>query len=200
MKLETNSCYIKHKEKRICQGDIFEDIIYYILTERKKGESIFDEITVPYLVILSQECDLEQDFKNHIEKTEKEKPKEHDKYLQSILVTPAYHAEKLHKGTHLEGILIEGIPLKMQQINSKIWPNIVKNQHPRYHYLEPEIQYNIPKLVIDFKHYYTIPRDYFYKNFKKKYIGTLDQLFRESLSIRFSNYLSRIGLPIINKN
>ena len=190
MKLNVDSCYIKHSEKRICQGDIYRDITYFLWTDIKKDYIETVEIIVPYLIILTQECDLEQDFKNHIN----EELNDHDKYLQSILVSPAYLAEKLRHGIHLEEI-----GLKMQTFNSKIWPNVKNNQNPRYHYLSAEEKIKIPELVIDFKHYYTISRDFFYQNFQKHYIGTLDQLFRENLSQRFSYYLSRIGLPIITE-
>ena len=108
------------------------------------------------------------------------------------MVSPAYLAEKVRSGTHLEEL-----NLLMQNINSLRWSVILKNQNYRYHYLPKDNKLNIPPLVVDFKHYYTIPRDFFYEKFLDNYIGTLDQLFRESLSHRFSHYLSRIGLPEI---
>lgn len=59
--------------------------------------------------------------------------------------------------------------------------------------LQPHLQ--LPELVIDFKHYYAIPRDTLFRMYPEHYLVTINQLFRESLSQRFSNYLSRIGLP-----
>ena len=51
--------------------------------------------------------------------------------------------------------------------------------------------------VIDFKHYFTINVEQAikYKSNKDKFQFTLDKLFKESVSQRFANYLSRIGLP-----
>lgn len=185
MKLNVDSCYIKHKESRLCQGDIFRDIEYRIIRAIKEEKIKGDVLIIPYLIILTQECDLDWDFKYHNEKKE-----DNDKFLQSILVTPAYLAQKVKDGEHLEDI-----GLKMQHIFGKKWPDVKSNQNPRYHFLPEDNKFKIPELVIDFKHYYTIPRDYFYQHFRKHYICTIDQLFRESLSHRFSHYLSRIGLP-----
>jgi len=188
MRLNVDTCYIKHKEKRVCQGDIFRDIKYNLSTEIKDNAIVVNEMTIPYLIILSQECDLDWDFKYRSDI----KYDTHDKYLQSILVSPAYLAEKVKEGTHLEDL-----QLKMQSYTSRKWSDIKSNQNIRYHYLQDEDRLKIPELVIDFKHYYTIPRDFFYKEFFGNYVGTLDQMFREHLSQRFAHYLSRIGLPMI---
>jgi len=188
MRLSVDSCYIKHTKKRICQGDIFRDVKYLLLPRVTEDKIEINELIVPYLIILTQECDLDLDYKFH-SNTQSE---DQDKYLQSILVSPAYIAEKVRSGTHLEGL-----ELKMQNINSRKWSDIKSNQNLRYHYLPKDDTFRIPPLIVDFKHYYTIPRDLFYDKFLDHYIGTLDQLFRESLSHRFSHYLSRIGLPKI---
>ena len=188
MKFNVDTCYIKHKEKRVCQGDIFRDIKYNLSTEIKKNKIIVNEMTIPYLIILSQECDLDLDFKyRHDTKYDTQ-----DKYLQSILVSPAYLAERVRMGTHLEDL-----QLKMESYNSKKWPDIKSNQNIRYHYLQDEERLKIPELILDFKHYYTIPVDFFYKKFNSNYVATLEQMFREHLSQRFAHYLSRIGLPTI---
>ena len=192
MKLNVDCCYVKHSLDRIYQGDIFRDVKYFLWIDIKEDVIEGDEISVPYLVVLTQECDLEQDYENRLE-TENANTT-NDKYLQSILVSPAYLAEKLRKGTHLEAL-----ELNMQSIDSKRWKNVINNQNSRYHYLPANEKFKIPELVIDFKHYYTLPRDFFYQYLDKNYIGTVDQLFRESLSQRFSYYLSRIGLPLLKK-
>lgn len=190
MKSKTKSCYIRHKKDRICQGDIFKDVKYFLWIDINDDAIEGEELIVPYLVVLTQECDLDLDHEYHVNDE-----KNDDKYLQSILVSPAYLSTQIREGTHLEGL-----NQKMNRINSKLWPNVKSNQNARYHYLPQYEPFKIPELVIDFKHYYTIPRDYFYQYYKDHYIGTIDQLFRENLSIRFSTYLSRIGLPIVKKS
>ena len=84
----------------------------------------------------------------------------------------------------------------MQKIDSNTkWNFIKNNQDPRYHFLRKDLDLQVPELVIDFKHYYTIPRDFLYEKIEHHYLGTMSELFREFLSQRFAFYLSRIGLP-----
>lgn len=193
MNSKIDSIYIKHDGSRIYQGDLLRDFEYVegasIETKEVSGEIKriirTGKRILPYLVILTQDCDLEQDFENHLDLS-----KNQDKFLHSILVCPAYLAEKFRRGEHLEEL-----KLKMEIIGSERWSTLIKNQIPRYHFLESHPRLQIPKLVIDFKHYYTVPRDILYDGAKNRYIGSLNELFREALSQRFAYYLSRIGLP-----
>lgn len=68
------------------------------------------------------------------------------------------------------------------------------NQNPRYHYLKFK-EDDKPELIVDFKHFFTVNRDFLYKQLNKR-LYSLDDLFRENLSLRFCNYVSRIGLPV----
>jgi hypothetical protein len=178
--------YRKHDTDRVCQGDILSDFVYPEWVSREDKKIKIKHRIIPYLIILTQDCDLEGDHNNRINDKDTQ-----DKYLQSILVCPAYYAEKLRNGTHLEQL-----ELKMEYQNSKKWKTITNNDNPRYHYLIECKEYQIPELTIDFKHYYSIPRDILYKEIKHHYAGSLNELFRESLSQRFAYYLSRIGLPL----
>lgn len=189
MKSKINSIFIKHNEERICQGDIFRDFEYLEYTPNSKKTGFAIEKIFPYLLVLSQDCDLELDCNNRTNSKDTQ-----DKFLFSILVCPGYLTEELKAGTHLKKYT-----LQMQTINSDRWNNIKKNQNPRYHFLKGEKTFQIPDLVLDFKHYYAISRDVLYNNFEKYYIGSINELFREALSQRFAYYLSRIGLPIITK-
>ncbi|MDY6895403.1 MAG: hypothetical protein SVO01_08340 [Thermotogota bacterium] len=187
MKSKIDSIYIRHDIHRIYQGDILRDFEYteWACIEGNKVKMMVR--TIPYLVILTQDCDLKWDYNNHNNQVGN-----HDKFLHSILVCPAYLSEEFRQGIHLEGLGFE-----MGKINSKIWGNVKNNQNQRYHYLERDKELNIPDLVIDFKHYYTIQRDLLYRGIKDHYIATVNELFREALSQRFSYYLSRIGVPLI---
>lgn len=189
MKSKIDSVYLKHEGNRIYQGDIIRDFVHFEWFF-KEGKKIFiKRKKIPYLIILTQDCDLEWDFNNHNDSESKNQ----DKFLQSILVCPAYLAEKFRNGEHLKNLV-------MEKIGSDRWSNILNNQNPRYHFLPNNKALQIPNLVIDFKHYYSIPRDIIYKEVKDHYIGTINELFREALSQRFAYYLSRIGLPFIKNN
>ncbi len=190
-KVDTQYC--KRENGRVYQGDILRDMLLLemeYVDEEGSGYSIIEK-KVPYIIVLTQDCDLEQDFNNRAQISEK-----HDKYIDSILVCPAYLAEEFRKGKHLENF-----GLSMEMWNSKRYDQIKKQNNYRYHYLEGYQPYQIPNLVIDFKHYYTIPRNVIY--FAKKnghYLASLRELFRENLSHRFSYFLSRIGLPTVVEN
>lgn len=116
-----------------------------------------------------------------------------DNKLHTILVCPAYLLNDFEKGIHLQEM-----GLKMSDFNSGKIKKLKKNdEFKRFHYLSEDRNLNIPELVVDFKHFYTIPRDIIYHQYNKSYLGSLNILFRENLSQRFSNFLSRIGLPSI---
>ena len=176
--------YVKKDESRVLQGDFIEDFLYnssYIVG----GSVETNSTTFPYIVVLTQDCDLEWDYKNREDKDQKN----NDKYLQSILICPAYLAESLHTGKHLEDL-----QLKMRPWEADLWKHIKRNQNERFHFLA-QSENDMPDLVLDFKHFYTFPREQLYEAHKKNYKISLDVPFREDLSQRFANYLSRIGLP-----
>lgn len=206
MKSNINSKYRHHDSLKIYQGDILRDVDL-IVEYTEDGNNQFE---MPYIIILSQDCDLDEDFnsyQNYEQKNvselsslffeESTKKIDHkiktmyDKLLPSVLVCPAFPAEQVRNGIHLKNYN----NYAMQYLNSDMW-NLVKiNQNSRYHFLEEYPDYQIPNLVIDFKRHYTLPTHYIYSIFKESYVGSLNELYRERLSQRFFNYLSRIGLP-----
>jgi len=187
---EIDTPYYKHKGERVYQGDILKDVplVEMHYTDETGKQYDVGEKEIPYIVVLTQDCDLEQDFKNRTEVSDK-----HDKYMESVLVCPAYLAELFREGKHLKNF-----DLQMESWNKDQFKLIKNQNNERFHFLVGYNQYQVPDLVIDFKHYYTIPRDiaYFLMN-NNHYLASLRQLFREALSHRFSFFLSRIGLPEI---
>ena len=179
-----------HKiSKKISQGDIFKNFSKEEYT--LEGDELTEIITeFPYVVVITQDCDLEQDFSSRAEN----KPSRH--YIPSILVCPIYLADSLKKGVHLKELGYE-----FQDLGSKLWNPIKKNNDCRYHFLEgyeiedPKII--VPDLVIDFKHYFTVSREKMYKNLNSYFVSS-KPLFREQLSQRFAYYLNRIGLPNVS--
>jgi len=196
MKSKIESVYIfDEKEERVCQGDIFRDLVYdYKVYKDETGALASDRITLSYVIVLSQDCDLESDYRNRSKKAEEQDTQ--DKFLHSILICPAYLAEELKQGVHLKG---PGFALTMEGHNRKRWDIIQDNKNERYHYLTADLNLQIPNLAIDFKHYLTIPRSQLYDSRRKHYVATINELHREALSQRFAYYVSRIGLPEIKK-
>ncbi len=187
------------------QGDIYKniriinDIILEYDSEGYLEKASIDDAVYNYAVILTQECELEQDYSNRKDNSEyryyrraKQIEVKHDKYIPMILLAPAYLAETLKDGDHL----IDEFELKMAKYGGKDWAKIVTNENKRYHYLKTNANLNVPNLIIDFKHYFTISRDVFFdKYLNNSYLASITILYREELSRRFSSFISRIGIP-----
>lgn len=170
-------------QTRISQGDIIKDIENKI--SLPSGDII--SYTFPYAIILSQDCDLAQDFTQRFNEKES---KNNNGLIFSVLVLPLYEAALFRKGTHLSGIGWE-----MENINSERYKIICSNNNPRYHYLSFSDTHLIEPSIIDFKHFFTIDIQQFYLIRKEQTILTISSLYREQISHRFVHYLSRIGLP-----
>lgn len=179
--------YVVKSENRICQGDILEDFQHKFLYYQNEEKAIIS-ITLPYAIVLSQDCDLEQDYNQRQDNASST----NDKFMQSILVCPAYIAESFKRGEHLKNM-----GLIMNTWGRDKWKDIKSNQNQRFHYFPNDPANNMPEIVVDFKQYYTIPRDDIYPLHKEKYKISIAPLFREDISLRFATYLARIGLPII---
>jgi hypothetical protein len=184
------SKYIKPRKIRFCQGDILKDIhIIMGISNGAEDEEIMYKHNLPYCVVMNQDCDLDLDV------LEREKGKTQDKNLLSILLCPAYQDEEFYRGDHLSAS-----KWKMREMTAdKEREKIKKGSLDRYHYLEGDSELQVPNLVLDFKHFFTVSRDLLYKQKKRIYLVTINELFRERLSQRFANYLSRFGLPSIKK-
>lgn len=181
--------YEKRSITRICQGDVIEEFSYQFANLQEEPRSIIS-ITIPYAIVLTQDCDLEQDYKFR-NPTPENPVSNNDKYLQSILICPAYLSESFKQGNHLSAL-----SLTMQTWGGDRWKYVKTNQNERYHFLNADITLSIPELIIDFKHYYTIPNKDLYSIHRTNYKASLASLYREDISHRFANYLSRIGLPL----
>jgi hypothetical protein len=184
--------YEKHSCYRVCQGDIVKDFAFFQIRQDEHEKAV-EELRFPYLVVLTQDCDLEQ-YHKKVTIADKERIS-FNQFLPSILVTPAFPAEILRDGNHF----VELFDVKQDRINSQRWKIITQNKDERYHYLHGFQPLQVPDLLIDFKVYFTITPDDLYCSYKSWYLATVNELFREHLSQRFCNYLNRIGLPEIGE-
>lgn len=177
------------KISRIRQGDIFKNVEYIEHTEEKEGNIEISKIIFPYIIVLSQDCDLEQDYKNRWSKNRKENE---DKYLISVLVAPLYNAEHVFAGEHLDLLDIKMNPVPK---TGRTGSMIKNNETPRYHYIDFPDEIDIVTSIIDFKHYFTVNVQILKIQKKSNFVCQVSDLFREDLTIRFANYLARIALP-----
>ena len=116
-----------------------------------------------------------------------------DTYIESILVCPAHEEALFIAGQHMVDIGLE--QMQNWSVKASPWKTLVQNKDPRYHYLAGDQQVGIGVMIIDFKHFFTIPRARLCREYADSFVGAINPLFRELLSQRFANFLSRIGLP-----
>jgi len=178
-----------NKLSRLSQGDIFKDVemVEYII--ERNGLLEYSKIVFPLIVVLTQDCDLEQDHKF---RRDGNSNKTQDKWIMSILLAPLYNVEHVYQGEHLSEL-----DLRMEIINKTKSPGktLRNNERPRYHYLSFPPSIPITDSVVDFKHYFSVNGRYLHRLRTKNFVCRLAPLFREDLSQRFAAYSSRIGLP-----
>ncbi len=165
------------------QGDILRDVP---LSSVDSDDNVI-RVQYPYLVVLSQDCDLQQRDKRQ----DDAKNSYLNSFLPNILLLPAFSAEQLRDGKHLA----EGFDVTQKRLDSDIWKTVVKNNNARYHFLRRDPNRQINDLVIDFKLYLTWPYKSFYSFYQRLYLASINELFREDLAHRFSSYLARVPCP-----
>ena len=178
---------LKTNVSRLCQGDILRDVhwVEYVL----EGSGVIEvaRVVFPLAIVLTQDCDLEQDhlFRTEVRSTQ-------DKWLISVLMAPLYNVEHVYQGEHLAelGIRMEPVPKSGNTGNF-----LRNNERPRYHYLEFDEDVPIVPSVIDFKHYFSATVKYLVGLKPTAYVCSVAPLFREDIAQRFATYLARVGLP-----
>lgn len=177
------------KSPRISQGDIYKDVEFIEYAIERNGVIEISKIDFPFVVVLTQDCDLNQDYTVRWARGD---VRNQDKKLISVIVAPLYNVEHVYVGEHLSELGMKMAPINKGKTPGKL---LKQNQTPRYHYLEFPDNIAVVPSVIDFKHYFTVNVEYLKKHKKTNFICQLGPLFREDVSQRFASYLSRIGLP-----
>lgn len=167
----------------LCQGEILSGLIRIRLDLAKYGESETSivEVTHPYALVLSQACDLSQDFRSRCDG----KPEQ----LPEVLFCQVHTAEELKDSGGL---------------NTGLWSRVKINRDERYHFLEKvpaecdSRGEGLPELGVDFKRYFTLPTAEVYRRLEGGQTLRRTALctpYLEHLSSRFAYFLSRVGLP-----
>jgi len=179
----------RRRHRRICQGDIIRNVELIEHVHESRNYIEVSKINYPLIVVLTQDCDLQQDYGV---RWGRERPSTQDQAICSVLVAPIYNVEHVYQGLHLSEL-----NMRSQVINKNKSPGMTlrSNQQPRYHYLEFPAGVPLPPGVVDFKHYFSVNVMYLRKRKTADFVCQLAPLYREALSLRFANHLSRIGLP-----
>jgi len=171
------------------QAEIISDLVQVRQSFASLPSQAGPEIEIirhPYALVLTQDCDLEQDFALRFGNPEQPPPPE--KLLPNILLCEVATLGELRDRTPK---------------GSDIWRRVVDNRDERYHLLErveppaDALGQGLPALGIDFKRCFTVPTDelYFRVRSGAKRRCRLNSPYLEHLSSRFSSFLSRVALP-----
>jgi len=186
----------QYNDGQIHQGDIYRNIQCIEQAEEINGEITIITITYPYVIILSQECDLHEDYEKRFEDKEQDGIIYADKLLGHVLAVPLYNYSHFIEGKHLEKL---GYDMSTNFSNKKstAHKSLIQNEISRYHYFNLPSDADMVDCVADFKHFFTVNLSYLYSIKEDQERVSIDVLFRERISQRFTNYLARIGLPVI---
>jgi len=178
------------RQRRIVQGDVIRSVEFIERIAEKSGILEISRIEFPLVVVLTQDCDLAQDYT--FRWSQQAAGKSEDKFLLSVLVAPLYNLEHVYTGEHLVDLGMKMEPISRNKTPGKILRN---NQNPRYHFLDFGPDVPVVPSVVDFKHYFSVSLEYLREVKRDRFVCQLSPLFREDISQRFASFLSRIGLP-----
>ena len=177
------------------QGEILTNIVELQVRLESIGstncDSVYEANPIEHLfaIIVSQDCDLEQDFnyrygsKGNIRNE-----------LPSVLLCQAEKVDEFVKSEMYRNLF-----------NSKTFAGNFKNNNEiRYHFIQEipadlsAVDKRIPELGIDFKRYFSMPTAEVYHRIKLDHTqrcSVLESPYRDHFSQRFYNFNNRIALP-----
>lgn len=175
----------------MCQGEILENMVQIITSVESLTHSDADTLEVlpvthELVIVMSQDCDLEQDFKRRQTGGEPTLP--------NILFCDVWTAETLR-------LKVE----QLDQLGRKDWKKrIAQNQNERFHYLqkvapgEDHRGTGLTATAIDFKIYFTMPTGELYARLatgEARHRCVLNSPYAEHLAHRFFRFQARVALP-----
>jgi hypothetical protein len=190
------------------QGDIYRDVEYIeSLDEDRSGDTLsISKLAFPLALVLGQDCDLLSDeaMRTPSLPPGRQRPSKSSAIVLTVLMTPLYNAEEFFAGIHCSdltenlflGAATQPSPQPMQgtSFTTNGRDPIKKGENARYQYLHFSASAPLVDCVIDFKHYFSV-KTWYLVSAREQCVGRIGPVFRESISQRFSYYLSRIGLP-----
>ncbi|HSS77994.1 MAG TPA: hypothetical protein VLV54_14785 [Thermoanaerobaculia bacterium] len=180
--------YVRSQAGALRQGEIITDLVQFRLAIEtlEANDQVAEYESHPFAIVLSQDCDLDQDWRARQPEAAIDKNAER-RLLPSILFA------QVHEAANLRG-RVEG---------GEMWRRIKQNKDERYHFLqaitqaEDALDRGLPELGIDFKRYFAIPTDEVYQRSRKdaRRRCRLVSPYLEHLSVRFCYYQFRVALP-----
>ena len=114
LKSRIESNYEIHDCQRISQGDILRDMNFIVIGVDEK----IIELEYQYIVVLSQDCDLEQANNLILEDIKcEDECRLFNQFLPSVLFVPAFPSDLLRSGEHIKSLY----KIKAHKLNSNLW-------------------------------------------------------------------------------
>lgn len=178
------------------QGEVLSDVVQvHISIESVKPdaeEMAIQEKVHPQAIILTQDCDLDWDFKARAWGEEGNR-------LQLKLVPNVLLCEMIPADTLRGQMRDAGVG------GSELWKRLTGNRDERYHAFPQapagvdKSSEGLPALVVDFKRVFTVPTDELYARlrFGVRRRSLLQGPYLQHFSARFGYYCLRVALPEI---
>jgi len=174
---------------RLCQGDILRNVDLPEYSSVEGGDAVLTVIRFPLALVLSQDCDLRQDYGARV-------LGDSNSMLLSVLMVPLYEMSDAASGEQLSelGVKMPSLPSGGKSQSAK---DLRQNKNVRYHCLPlNHASEDLPPVVADFKNYFAVSASYLTCVRERLLVCSLAELYREDVVQRFAAYLSRIGLPV----
>ncbi|MCW5963361.1 MAG: hypothetical protein KIT83_04925 [Bryobacterales bacterium] len=183
-----------HKDGVFRQGEILSDVVQLHIRAdslvNSTNELDFEEKIHPFALVLTQDCDLDWDFKARAADPHQDTVQENKR--QAKLVPNVLLCE-----------LMTADVLRPRLAGGDVLKRIRNNQDERYHcFPAAEIQQDsanegLPELVADFKRVFSLPTDELYARLAmglKRRVVIMPP-YLQHLSTRFGYYCLRVALP-----
>lgn len=178
------------------QGEILSDLVQIrvnlesIETAQNNTNYSLTPLVHPYAIIVSQDCDLEQDFNFRFHKLGKERHR-----LPSVLFCEVIDAEELVQGPRNDSIF---------KGSGTTRNNFKNNSDFRFHFVQEipaeldALEQGLPELGIEFKRYFSLPTGEVYRRIELSHAQRRCRLkspYLEHFCNRFHHFNNRIALP-----
>jgi hypothetical protein len=176
---------------RLHQGEILSNVVERLVKwtpDAEGGDDFgFAEVVHPYVVVLAQDCDLEQDANGRATRGLDES-KLRNALISNVLLIVASEFENAKS-------LFPG---------SDVRKRAKQNKDERFHFLsavpaaDDALTFGIPSMVLDFKRFFTYPTEELLNSISRgeaRQRARLSSPYVEHLSSRFGYFIQRVGLP-----
>jgi hypothetical protein len=174
--------------ERLSMGEVLSDIIErQVVTGADPATLDAREDPHAYGVIVSQDCDLEQDARARGDATMDDKQR-YNALVPNVLLLVASDVQTMRAKAG---------------VSSRQWERVKENKEERFHYLsgvsssEDERTCGVPALLLDFKRFFTFPTDELLARIscgEVKRRARLATPYAEHLAVRFGFFFQRVGL------